>query len=170
MNFYTNLIQFDWSYLMIIVNMIILYLLMKRFFFEKIRNFMQKRQDDIKEALDNADKVNADAENIKKDYEKRLQGIEEEGRKIIKNSKIKAEEKAREIISQAEQKADQMKKQTEAEIERQKRAAIEDMKDEIATLSILAAEKIIEKQLNIAEHQAVINKVLNDAGKIKWQN
>jgi F-type H+-transporting ATPase subunit b len=131
---------------------------------------MQKRQDDIKEALDNADKVNADAENIKKDYEKRLQGIEEEGRKIIKNSKIKAEEKAREIISQAEQKADQMKKQTEAEIERQKRAAIEDMKDEIATLSILAAEKIIEKQLNIAEHQAVINKVLNDAGKIKWQN
>ncbi|NMC55618.1 MAG: F0F1 ATP synthase subunit B [Eubacteriaceae bacterium] len=170
MSIYTKLIQFDWSYLMIIVNVIILYLIMKRFFFEKIRNFMQKRQDDIKDALDNADKVNADAEIMKKDYEKKLQNIEEEGRTIIKNSKIKAEEKAREIISQAEQKSDQMKKQTEAEIERQKRAAIEDMKDEIAALSILAAEKIIEKQLNIAEHQAVINKVLSEAGNIKWQN
>ncbi len=170
MSIYTQLIQFDWSYLMIIVNVIILYLIMKRFFFEKIRNFMQKRQDDIKDALDNADKVNADAESLKNDYEKKIASLEEEGRVIINNSKIKAEEKAREIITQAEQKADLMRKHAEIEMERQKRAAIEDMKDEIAALSILAAEKIIEKQLNIAEHQAVINKVLNEAGKMKWRN
>ncbi|MEL7570153.1 MAG: F0F1 ATP synthase subunit B, partial [Eubacteriaceae bacterium] len=77
---------------------------------------------------------------------------------------------AREILGQAEQRAEKIKRQAEVEIERQKRAAIEDVKDEIAALSILAAEKIIEKQLNAVEHQAVINKVLNETGKIKWQN
>lgn len=143
---------------------------MKKFFFEKIKNFMQKRQDSIKESLDNADKTAADAESLKKNYEKKLLAIQDEGREIIKTSKIKAEAQARDIIHQAELRADMLKKQADAEIERQKRAAIEDMKDEIAALSILAAEKIIEKQLNLAEHQAVINKVLNEEGKIKWQN
>lgn len=170
MKIYTGLIQFDWTYLMIAVNMLILYLIMKRFFFAKIRDFMQKRQDSITQAIEAADKVNIDAENVKIEYEKKLSGLEMEGRDIIKNSKIKAETQAREIINQAEQRADSIKKQAEAEIERQKRAAIEDMKDEIAALSILAAEKIIEKQLNAAEHQAVINKVLNETSKMKWQN
>lgn len=170
MSIYTQLIQFDWSYLMIIVNVIILYLIMKKFFFEKIRNFMQKRQDSITQAIEAADKVNIDAENLKTEYEKKLSGLYDEGREILKNSKIKAETHAREIICQAEQRAEKIKRQAEVEIERQKRAAIEDMKDEIAALSILAAEKIIEKQLNAVEHQAVINKVLNETGKIKWQN
>ncbi|NMC57301.1 MAG: F0F1 ATP synthase subunit B [Eubacteriaceae bacterium] len=170
MKIYTDLIQFDWTYLMIAVNMIILYLIMKKFFFAKIRDFMQKRQDSITQSIEAADKVNLDAANLKAEYEKKLFGLELEGKEIIKNSKIKAETQAREIINQAEQRADNIKKQAEAEIERQKRAAIEDMKDEIAALSILAAEKIIEKQLNAAEHQAVINKVLNETGKMKWQN
>ena len=170
MKIYTDLIQFDWTYLMIAVNMLILYLIMKKFFFAKIRDFMQKRQDSITQSIESADKINIDAETLRKEYVSKLSGLEDEGREIIKSSKIKAEKQAREILNQAEQKADNIKKQADAEIERQKRAAIEDMKDEIAALSILAAEKIIEKQLNAAEHQAVINKVLNETGKMKWQN
>jgi len=170
LNNYAQLIQFDWSFLMILVNMFILYLIMKKFFFEKIRNFMLKRQEGITNALLNADKVNIEAENLKKNYEEKIEALEEEGKEIIKNYKIKADERAREIILEAQKKADELKKKAEEDIDRQKRIAVEEMKDEIAALAILAAEKIIEKQLNAAEHQAMINKILKDTGKLKWQN
>lgn len=130
---------------------------------------MQKRQDSITDAFDNADKVNAEAEDLKISYEKKIFSLEEEGREIIKSSKIKADKQAGEIILQAEKKAEDIKKQTEIDIERQKKIAIEEMKDEIAVLAILAAEKIIEKQLNISEHEAVINKIIKEAGSMKWQ-
>lgn len=170
MRIYTDLIQFDWSLLFIAVNIIILYLIMKRFFFEKIRNFMQKRQDAIAESFENAEKTNVEANKTKQLYKKQIENIEYEKKEIIKAAKIKAELQAKDIINEAETKALFIIKQAEEEIERQKKNAVEEMKQEIADLAIFAAEKIIEKQLNYHEQQLIVGKIIENAGNAKWQN
>lgn len=63
-----------------------------------------------------------------------------------------------------------MIRQTEAEIERLKKKALEDMKEEIGMLAIFAAEKILEKQLDHQEQQAVIGRIIDEAGNAKWQS
>lgn len=61
-------------------------------------------------------------------------------------------------------------KQTENEIERLKKKALEEMRTEIGALAIFAAEKILEKELNHQEQQAVIGKIIDEAGNAKWEN
>jgi len=167
---YTDLIQFNWSLLFIIGNIVILYLIMKRFFFEKIRNFMQKRENDIVQSYENAEKVNSEANKIKELYNEQIENIENERKEIIKAAKIKADAQAKDIINEAEAKVLLMIKPAEEEITRQQKNSIEAMKQEIVDLAIIAAEKIIEKQLNYAEQQLIITKIIENTGNAKWQN
>jgi len=167
---YTDLIQFNWSLLFIIGNIVILYLIMKRFFFEKIRNFMQKRENDIVQSYENAEKVNSEANKIKELYNEQIENIENERKEIIKAAKIKADAQAKDIINEAEAKVLLMIKHAEEEIKRQQKNSIEAMKQEIVDLAIIAAEKIIEKQLNYAEQQLIITKIIENTGNAKWQN
>jgi len=167
---YTDLIQFNWSLLFILGNIVILYLIMKKFFFEKIRNFMQKREDDIIKSYENAEKVNNEANKIKELYNKQMENIENERKEIIKTAKIKADAQAKDIINEAEAKAVLIIKHAEEDIKQQQKNSIEEMKQEIADLAIIAAEKIIEKQLNYNEQQLIIAKIIENAGKVKWQN
>ncbi len=170
MKLYTDLIQFNWSLLFILGNIVILYLIMKKFFFEKIRNFMQKREDDIIKSYENAEKVNNEANKIKELYNKQMENIENERKEIIKTAKIKADAQAKDIINEAEAKAVLIIKHAEEDIKQQQKNSIEEMKQEIADLAIIAAEKIIEKQLNYNEQQLIIAKIIENAGKVKWQN
>lgn len=170
MDIYTDLISFDWTFVFILVNMLILYLIMKRYFFEKIRHFMVKRQNDIQDAFDSAEKREKDAIKLKEEYDLEFSQLEGKGREVVKEAKIKADAQAREIIGEAERKAAEILAQAEIEIEREKQRALADMKQEISALILFAAEKVLEKQLDHKEQQMVIDQLLSEAGSAKWQN
>lgn len=170
MDIYTELISFDWTFLFILINFLILYLIMKRFFFEQIRNFMLKRQNDIQDAFDSAEKRELEAKELMEEYESDFAQLEVKGREVVKEAKVKAESQARDIISEAERKAAAILAQAEVEIEREKQRALADMKQEISALVLFAAEKVLEKQLDHQEQQGVIDKLLTEAGSSSWQN
>jgi len=167
---YADLIHFDWTLLMIAINLLILYLILKRFFFEKVRNFMLERQNSVAEAFKNAEQVNLEAEDKLTEYKKQLAEIDMEAREIIKNAKIKADAIAKEITDEASKKAYDMIVQAEREIEREKEKAIQDMRNQIAGLAIFAAEKIIERQLDEVGQEEIIQRIIEQAGKSEWQN
>jgi len=167
---YTELIEFNWTLLMVAVNIFILYLIMKRFFFEKIREFMLERQNAISDAFENAESVNRQADEKLTNYKKQIASIEAEGRDIIKNAKIKADAQAKEITDEAGRKASEMMMQAQREIEREKIKAVNDMREQIAGLAIYAAEKIIEKQLDSAGQEEIVQRIIEQAGTSEWQN
>jgi hypothetical protein len=82
------------------VTIIILFLILKKFFFEKVNNFLAARQNAIKETYDTADAVNRKADEKLEAYNKRIANIESEGREIVKNAKLKADSRANEIIDE----------------------------------------------------------------------
>ena len=167
---YADLIHLDWTLLMVAVNVLILYVILKHFFFEKVHQFMEDRRNAVKDAYDQADRVNLMADEKLSQYNKQLAGIENEGREIIKNAKIKAEAQAKDIVDEANQKASEMILQAQREIERERLKAVIEMKQQIAGLAIFAAEKIIEKQLDAAGQEEIIQRVIEQAGSSEWQN
>lgn len=167
---HTALIEFNWTLLMVAINIFILYLIMKRFFFEKIREFMLERQNAISDAFENAESVSRQADEKLSDYKKQIASIEAEGRDIIKNAKIKADAQAKEITDEASRKASEMMLQAQREIEREKIKAVNDMRQQIAGLAIYAAEKIIEKQLDSAGQEEIVQRIIEQAGTTEWQN
>lgn len=170
MELYTGLIEFNWTLVMQLVTVLVLYLILKRFFFEKVHNFMLDRQNAVKDAFDQADRTNQMADDRLADYKKKISGLEEEGREIIKKAKMKADAQAKEIVDEANQKASEMILHAQKEIEREKLKAVNEMRQQIAALAVYAAEKIIERQLDASGQDEIIQRVIDQAGNSEWQS
>lgn len=165
-----GLIEFSWTLVMIWVTVLVLYLILKRFFFEKVRNFMLEREAAVRDSFDNAERVNLLAEEKLTDYKEQIANLEAEGREIIKNAKVRAEAQAKDITDEANRKASEMIVQAQREIDRERQKAVAEMKQQIAGLAIYAAEKIIERQLEASGHEEIIQGIIEQAGKAEWQN
>ncbi len=163
-----GLIEFGPTLAMNMITLLVLFLILKKFFFEKVRNFMLAREQKVKDSFENADKVNAEAERKLEVYGDKIASIEQERTDILKESKKKADDQAKQIIDEATEKAHRIMMEAEKEIEREKESAMDDMKEQIALLSVYAAEKIIEKQIDAKEQQNIIDNIIEEAGKTKW--
>ena len=84
---YTGLIEINWSIIMIWITVIVLFLVLRKFFFLKIKNFMENRTNSIKDAFDSAEAVNRRADEKMANYNKRIAGLEADGREIIKEAR-----------------------------------------------------------------------------------
>jgi F-type H+-transporting ATPase subunit b len=131
---------------------------------------MLDRQKAVKDSFDQAERTNQIADEKLAEYNKKKLNLENEGREIIKNAKIKAEATAKEITDEANRKANEMLLQAQREIEREKLKAVSEMRQQIASLAIFAAEKIIEKQLDASGQEEIIQRVIEQAGNSGWQN
>ena len=162
------LIGFDWTLVFVLITFVILYLLYKKFFFEKVHNFMQAREQKVIDAFDNAEAVTVQANELLAEYTKKLENAEFERREILKDAKAKADLRAQTIVSEANDRATEIVKQAEKEIEREKQIAVEAMRDQVAMLAVLAAEKIIEKQLDEKEQLGLVDEIINGTGQGVW--
>lgn len=169
-NYFSQLINFNWTLVMNWVTVIILFLVLKKFFFEKVNNFILARKQAIQDTYENAEIVNNKAEMKLDAYNKRIAGIEGEGREIIRSAKTKAESQANDIIEAANKKAVDMIEKAKDEIEREKVRAIQDMRDQIITYALMAAEKIMEKDLEVEGQDAFIDKIIEEAGTAGWRS
>lgn len=158
------------TFIATIVNFIVLILILKHFLFNKVNDAIESRNNEIIETINSAQTKNIEADELMKSCEMQVAELESKGRDIVKDAKLKADAQANDIIEEAQSKSILLIKQTETEIQRLKQKALEDMREEIGALAILAAEKILEKQLNHQEQQDVIGKIIDEAGNAKWQN
>lgn len=165
------IIEINSTFLMILFNLVILYFILKKYFFEKIHNFMLARENTIKDAFDIADATNKKAVEKLESYNKRIAQVENEGREIIRKAKVKADDQAKQILDEANQKANNVLMQAEKEIQRQQVKAIAEMKKEVSELALMAAEKILERNLQeTGDQEEIIDNILKEAGTSGWQN
>jgi F-type H+-transporting ATPase subunit b len=164
-----GLISFNWTLVMVLVTFLVLYLILKKYFFEKVRNFMQARAQKITDAFDNAEELTHVAENRLAAYNEQLDSIEHERREILSAAKLTADERSKEIIREAEEKATELLITARSEIELEKDRALQDMREQVAMLAVYAAEKIIEQKLDVPAQQAIVNGVIDQAGRSGWK-
>ena len=120
---------------------------------------METRSNSIQDAFDSAEAVNRRADEKMQNYTKRIANVEAEGREIIRDAKIKADAQAREIMNKAEK-----------NIEREKQKAMEEMRKEVAALAMLAAERIVEREIQNIGQDEIVDEVINKARSTGWQN
>ena len=167
---YTGLIAINGSFVMIWITVIVLFLVLKKFFFEKVKNFMETRSNSIQDAFDSAEAVNRRSYEKMQNYTKRIANVEAEGREIIRDAKIKADAQAREIIEDANKQATEIMNKAEKNIEREKQKAMEEMRKEVAALAMLAAERIVEREIQNIGQDEIVDEVINKARSTGWQN
>ena len=170
MNIYTELIEFNWTLLFIWLTVLVLYLIMKHFFFEKVHNFMENRTSQIKESFENAEQVNQLAAEKLLNYEEKIDQVQTEAREIIKDAKLRADAQAKAIVDDANQRAMEKMQQAEKEIENERLRAIGEMREQIAALAILAAQKVLEQKLEVSGQDELIDQIIQESGGTTWRN
>ena len=168
MEYVAPLIGFDWTLLMVLATFVILYLVVKKFFFEKIHDFMQAREQKVKDQFDNAEAAERLAEEHLAEYNEKLEGVEIERRGVLKDARALAEQRAEQILKEANERAAEIIRQAEKEIERERAVFAESMRDQVAMLAVYAAEKIIEKELGEREHMELVDGIIKERGGAKW--
>ncbi|MEA3423793.1 MAG: F0F1 ATP synthase subunit B [Bacillota bacterium] len=165
-----GLVEPGWTFVFQIANLIILFLILKKLLFKPVTEFMKNRQESIKNSLKEAENKNLDAEELIAEYKAKITGSEDEGTEIVRQMVKEAETIGAEIIKRAKKNAEKTKNDAIGEIERERVKAINSLKEEVAEMAMLAASRVIEKELDDDGHRKLVNKFIGEVGDSKWQN
>ena len=153
-----------------VINFLILVGLLTKFLYRPFLNMLETRKQSIQDALDNAELINRRADEKMENYDRQIVKLEEQGREIIKEAEERAEKQADEIIEEAHSKANSIIVAAERQVELEKQKALEEMKQQVATLALLAAEKIVERSIAQVGQDQIVDEIIEQAGKRQWQN
>lgn len=165
-----GLVTIDATLIFQVLNTLILFGGLSYLLFVPVKKLIEDRQNLISDQLDDAKDKNIKAETLIADYDTRIAAIEEQGRIMIHEASVKAENRGHEIVKAAEKEAELIKKRAEKEIEREKLKAVNELKEDIVSLSLLAASRILEKDIDQDQHKTLINQFLEEVGDTSWQN
>ncbi len=147
---------------MVIIFGIVFYIL-KKFAWKPILNALKDREQSIEEALSSADKARKEVEGLKANNEKIVAEARREKDVILKDAKELKDKMLAEAKEQASKEGQKIVEAARQQIEAEKKAAINEMKLQLTELSVLVAEKIIQKELkekNVQED--IVNDLLKD--------
>lgn len=158
------MLRLDMNLVWNIVNLIVLYLLLKHFLIKPVMGVMNKRQVMIEQSISNARNSEGQATEIKKQYEEKLAASSEEGAKLIEEARIQARAQYDRILKDAEENAGRVIGEAQKKAEADQEKAMREAKAQIAGLVIAAAAKVVNQEAGAKANQALYDSFLAEAG------
>lgn len=149
-----------------LLNTLILFLVLKHFLFDKVNKVVGERQKEIQDSYDRAEKAEKNAQKLEADYNEKIGQAKQEGAEIIRDATKKAQARADEIIDEARVEAKGIRTNAENEIEREKKIAVNAIKDEISQIAFSAAAAVVEKDLTSEDNEKLIEKFIDNVGEV----
>ena len=154
-----------WTLIFSWVNLLILFLLMKKFLFKPVKNIIDQRQNEIEKMYTDAETKNEEAKNLKEDLEKRLSSAKDEAAKIVKDATKNAALSGEKILKDANDEARRIKENARIQIEEERKASFEDAKEDIASMAVSIAEKVLEKKIEEENIEDIVEKSIEKLGE-----
>ena len=147
-----------------ICNLFIQLLIVKIFFLDKIKAILDQRREAADKQINEAETAKSEALAIKKTYEQNMLEAKAKADDLLLTAQRTANSRSEEIISQAQQQAAQIKSKAAADIELEKKKAINEAKNEISDLAMAIAGKVVERELKQADQADLIDGFIRELG------
>ena len=161
------MLTLDWHIIWNIVNILVLFLFMKKFLFKPVTAMMEKRTQTIQDSFDEAEAKKAEADRLKEQYEAEISTANAEAKRIIQASREKANQEYYKRLEELEDEKAKMIKEATAEIELERQNSIREAQQEIATMAVLAASRIIGKNIDINDNKQLFGDFVKEVGASK---
>lgn len=143
---------------------LLLLILLRKFAWKPILGAVRSRETSINDALEAAEKAKLEMQNLHADNEKLLQEARAEREAMMKEARELKAKMIADAKDNAKEEADKMVAQAQAAIESEKKAAIAELKQQVATLSLEIAEKVVKHELADSDKQMkLVNEMLGEA-------
>ena len=154
-----------WTALFILLNFLLLFFVAKKFLFVPVKNMIDSRQKEIDTMYQEADAAKESALALEKEYKAQLSAAQETGEAIVKEAMTRGKNREEEILRQANAEADAIREKAAADIAREKKKALNDAKDEISSLALEIAGKVVGASMDEKRQKQLVDNFLEELGE-----
>jgi len=154
-----------WQILISLLNLVLLFLLLKKFLYAPVKKILEKREREIEESYHSARKSQEEADESRKMWQEKLSAAEEEAQEILQGATEHARHRGDKMIAEAREKANGLIRLAQSEVALERKKAEEGIKKEIVEVSGALAEKMLEREIRTEDHRNLIDSFLNEIGK-----
>ena len=133
-----------WSIFWTVINILVLFLILKKFLFKPVLNVIASREECIRQSFAEAQKKQLQADDMKQEYQIKLSTAQKEAEEIIQEARAQAEEEHGQMIEKTRTDSENMLRKAKADIENEEERAKRAVEVQIAQLALAAARKIME--------------------------
>jgi F-type H+-transporting ATPase subunit b len=137
-------------------------LIIKRFLFKPIKDVIAKRNEEIERSYADAEAALTSANESKLLYESKLSSSKAEAEEIIRSANEKASKLQKELIEEAKAKAESTIARADEQIALEKKKAENEIRTQIAEVSVVIAEQLIDREINEKDHEKLINDMIDN--------
>ena len=145
-----------------LLNTIALFWVLKKYLFVPVMKMIRDRQQEIDDMYTNAGQ--AQAQQLQSEYEKKLSAAADEAERTVKEAVERGRNRQEEIIRQANAEADAIRDKAAADIDREKKKAMNDAKAEISVIALAIAGKVVGKELDSSDQSALVDQFIEELG------
>ena len=147
-----------WTLLVFAISGWILY----KFAFPKIAEALDKRQRAIEESIDVAQRTKTEAEELLAEYRERLKEARTQAEEIVARARKAGEGHEAESLVKAKAQREELLAQTRRDVEAETRRAIQEIRNEVADLTVMATEKVTRKSLTADDQRRLVEEALGE--------
>ncbi|MBP3039903.1 F0F1 ATP synthase subunit B [Bacillaceae bacterium Marseille-Q3522] len=148
-----------------LIAFLILMLGLKKFAWGPLMGVMKKREEFVANEIDQAEKSRTEAAKLLEEQRSLLQEARKEASSLIEKARQQGDEQRQNIVEIANKEAERIKEAARADIELHKEKAVAAIREQVSSLSVLIASKVIEKELTISDQEKLIEQYLKEAGE-----
>ena len=147
-----------------LIAFIILVIILAKFGWPVFEAMLEKREKTITEALEKSEEARIESERVLAEYQKQLADAKAQSAQILADAKQTGEAVEANIKKRAEEEAAAMIEKARVAIEAEKKAAMGELQSSVADLSVDVASRLVGSDLSDADHRAIIERYINEAG------
>jgi len=154
----------SWDFAWTILNLVILFFVLRKFLFKRVTSFMDARADGIAQSIEAADRRMVEAVELKERYEKMMDEAGKNADEIVATAKLRAEEESQGILRDARTEAGAMIERANEEIRRQKDGIVDAARRQIIDIALSVSSKVLKKNIDEKSNVEYIKRLFDDEG------
>lgn len=148
-----------------ICNLFLQMFIVKKFLLDKVLAVLDKRREAAEEEIVAAQTAREEAMAIKQTYEENMRQARAQANELLNHAQKTATARSDEMIAEAKRQAAQIKEKAAADIEQEKKNALNEVKNTISGLAMEIASKVVEREINDKDHQALVDEFIEKIGE-----
>ncbi len=157
-----NMFDLIWA----IINFLVILAILYRLFYKPVLRFMDSRRDEIARNISEAEEARTEAAALLNEYREKLAGAEQEAQEIVARATKAGEEARLNLLEAGRDEAATLLEKARAEIQQERDEALRALRQEVATLAVMAAEKILARTVTKEDHTRLVEQFLNEVGEV----
>lgn len=148
-----------------IINLLVLYAVLRKLLFGKVNAVLQQRAALVQQEMDAARADNRQAQELKEQYEEKLQDAHQEAEKILSDAQIRAQRVYEGKVAEAEREVQRLRGEAQVQIATERETMLRGARQEVASLALLAAAKVAGRSMDSGDDRAFVEEFLTEVGE-----